>query len=151
MGRWVGGWDRSADLLGRGLLMRRFDWAVVGSTIVMLVVAAGVVVGLSGRSHSSRPAAAIIVNSPGDVVADDGLCTLREAITAANTSSPSGLRNGECRPAGGRVTIAFAVSGGGDFIVDGAVGYSFRPLGPLPDVLEHGGTPARARDRSTRD
>lgn len=39
------------------------------------------------------------VNSGGDVVADDGVCTLREAITAANTNTASGSQPGEC-PAG---------------------------------------------------
>jgi CSLREA domain-containing protein len=38
----------------------------------------------------------ITVNSPADVVADDGACTLREAITAANTNTASGASPGEC-------------------------------------------------------
>src|SRR3990172_2640606 len=41
----------------------------------------------------------ITVTSTDDVVADDGVCTLREAIIAANTNTPSGGTNGEC-PAG---------------------------------------------------
>jgi uncharacterized repeat protein (TIGR01451 family)/CSLREA domain-containing protein len=41
----------------------------------------------------------ILVNSTADVVADDGLCTLREAISAANNDAPSGASEGEC-PAG---------------------------------------------------
>lgn len=39
---------------------------------------------------ASLSAATIEVDSPVDVVADDGLCTLREAITAANTDLPQG-------------------------------------------------------------
>ena len=49
-------------------------------------------------SHSAS-AATITVNSTADVVADDGMCTLREAITAANADTPSGATPGEC-PAG---------------------------------------------------
>ena len=38
----------------------------------------------------------IITNVFTDGVADDGLCTLREAVIAANTSIPSGDKAGEC-------------------------------------------------------
>src|SRR3989304_186941 len=43
--------------------------------------------------------AAITVSDTADVVADDGFCTLREAVIAANTNLPSGGTSGEC-PAG---------------------------------------------------
>lgn len=36
------------------------------------------------------------VNSTNDVIGDDGVCTLREAIIAANTNQPSGNTTGEC-------------------------------------------------------
>src|SRR5438093_7071608 len=57
----------------------------------------------------------ITVNSTVDVAhGHDGLSTLREAINAANSNSPSGLAAGEC--AGGAInftsdTIVFTVSG----------------------------------------
>lgn len=38
----------------------------------------------------------IYVSATSDVVADDGSCTLREAIVAANTNIPSGWMSGEC-------------------------------------------------------
>src|SRR5689334_9821322 len=38
----------------------------------------------------------ITVNSTADTVANDGQCTLREAITAANTDTASGAAAGEC-------------------------------------------------------
>ena len=38
----------------------------------------------------------IVVNSTADSVADDGACTLREALIAANTDTASGLRANEC-------------------------------------------------------
>lgn len=41
-------------------------------------------------------AATLSVNSTDDLLADDGVCTLREAIIAANTDSASGLTDGEC-------------------------------------------------------
>jgi CSLREA domain-containing protein len=40
--------------------------------------------------------ATIIVTSADDVTANDDVCTLREAITAANTNAPSGDMDGEC-------------------------------------------------------
>src|SRR3990172_6675144 len=42
----------------------------------------------------------ITVNSAADVVADDGVCTLREAITAANTDAASGATPGGDRKSG---------------------------------------------------
>ena len=51
-------------------------------------------------SHvTASPSAEITVNSTADILADDGQCTLREAITAANNNTPSGISAGEC-PAG---------------------------------------------------
>ena len=41
-------------------------------------------------------AATITVNTTADVVADDGQCSLREAITAANNDAASGSTVGEC-------------------------------------------------------
>ena len=54
---------------------------------------------LSGNTGGPRRVA-IVVNSSADTVADDGVCTLREAITAANSDTASGATAGEC--AGGR-------------------------------------------------
>ena len=57
-------------------------------------------------------AATITVTGPGDTIAVDGVCTLREAIAAANTNAPSG----DC-PAGQPLptidTIAFDIPGAG--------------------------------------
>jgi LPXTG-site transpeptidase (sortase) family protein len=53
-------------------------------------------------------AAGIVVNNNGDTVADDGVCTLREAITAANTDTSSGAIVGECAAGIGADTITFA-------------------------------------------
>ncbi len=48
---------------------------------------------------ATPPAAFILVTTTDDVTANDGLCSLREAVTAANTDSPGGGAAGEC-PAG---------------------------------------------------
>ena len=56
-------------------------------------------------------AATIVVTAVGDVAANDGICTLREAITAANTNSASGMLPGECvAGVAGADTITFNVS-----------------------------------------
>ncbi len=48
----------------------------------------------------------IIVNSTADVSTDDGQCTLREAIAAANSDSASGASAGECPAGDGADVIA---------------------------------------------
>jgi CSLREA domain-containing protein len=66
---------------------------------------------LVASAVSVRPAraAAIVVNTGADNVnANDGLCSLREAITAANTNTTSGPAAGECAAGSGADTISFA-------------------------------------------
>lgn len=56
----------------------------------------------------------ITVNSAADVAGDDGQCTLREAMTSANTNTASGGMSGECAAGGaGTDTIVFNIAGGG--------------------------------------
>lgn len=56
----------------------------------------------------ARPAAVITVNTVSDVFANDGLCTLREAIQSVNTSMPVG----GCLPGGpGKDTITITATG----------------------------------------
>ncbi len=73
--------------------------------------------GTSGRAE----AATITVNTTSDVIADDGVCSLREAITAANTDTSSGGTAGECAAGSGDDTITLplgtytlAISGSGE-------------------------------------
>lgn len=54
---------------------------------------------LMGLTASSAAATTIDVTTTADVMANDGRCSLREAIAAANTDTPSGSAPGEC-PAG---------------------------------------------------
>lgn len=65
-------------------------------------------VGLAALSTVGAWAAGIVVNSAGDTVADDGECTLREAIVAANTDTASGATVGECAAGSRADTITFA-------------------------------------------
>jgi CSLREA domain-containing protein len=72
----------------------------------------------------------ITVNSVADVVANDGQCTLREAIVAANTNAASGGAGGECAAGDpfAMDTIAFDISGGGV--------HTIKPLSLLPPITE---------------
>ncbi len=55
-------------------------------------------------------AGSISVNSNLDTIANDGKCTLREAITSANTDTASGGAGGECAAGSGADTITFAAN-----------------------------------------
>ncbi|MDX6534840.1 MAG: hypothetical protein QOF68_2584, partial [Gaiellales bacterium] len=66
---------------------------------------------LTTVSASSVLAAGINVTSSADTTADDGVCTLREAITAANTDTASGALTGECAGGSGADTITFSFAG----------------------------------------
>ncbi len=55
-------------------------------------------------------AQSIEINSTADVIADDGQCTLREAIIAANTDTASGTLAGECR-AGSGTDVVYVPNG----------------------------------------
>src|SRR5258706_11118120 len=82
-------------------------------------------------SVASAHASTITVNSIADTAANDGQCTLREAITAANTNTASGGASGEC--AAGEAspavdTIAFAIPGAGV--------HTITPTSTLPSITE---------------
>jgi CSLREA domain-containing protein len=73
-----------------------------------LFLLAGLLAGflaLSG-TPAAHAAGAIIVNSDSDAVANDGLCTLREAILNANNDDQSGST--DCAAGSGADTITFA-------------------------------------------
>src|SRR4029453_8036693 len=57
----------------------------------------------------SVQAAGITVNNDADIIADDGLCTLREAIDNANSDSQPFSTSGECAAGSGTDTITFDV------------------------------------------
>ena len=65
---------------------------------LFILICMSLVVGLlDTRQAVSAAGSTIIVNSTSDVTSSsDGLCTLREAITAANSNTASGATAGEC-------------------------------------------------------
>jgi uncharacterized repeat protein (TIGR01451 family)/CSLREA domain-containing protein len=78
------------------------------------------------RTPRITRAASITVNSVADVVANDGQCTLCEAIIAANTDTASGGAAGEC------------VAGSGDDTLDLTGISGFIHLGgPLPEITSN--------------
>ena len=71
-------------------------------TAVLAVLVLLILIGTPDRAQ----AATITVNTTTDVVnATDGLCSLREAITAANTDAASGATVGECAAGSGGDTV----------------------------------------------
>jgi len=84
--------------------------------------------------------ATINVNSAADTVADDGVCTLREAVTAANTNMASGSTGNECTAgsSGALDTITFAAAlNGTPITLSGAAGDDVNLSGDL-DILDGG-------------
>lgn len=71
-------------------------------------------------------ASTIVVNSTADDQNNDGECTLREAILAANTDTASGAASGECIAGSGTDTINFAIVGAGV--------HTITPLTALPPI-----------------
>ena len=70
----------------------------------------------------------ITVNITTDTVANDGHCSLREAITAANSNTPSGAATGECPAGSGNDTV---VLDSGTYNLAGASGEDGNATGDL--------------------
>jgi CSLREA domain-containing protein len=75
------------------------------SLFLLFVAAPSAAVWAEQEDYSLEEVTTITVNSTADVIADDGQCTLREAITAANTDTASGSTAGECLAGSGADTI----------------------------------------------
>src|SRR5688500_5638755 len=71
---------------------------------VLTVLGTGML--LSFGSSSATAAGFISVSTTSDTVADGGNCSLREAITSANTDTASGATPGECAAGDGPDTIS---------------------------------------------
>ena len=78
---------------------------ISGLSVIALVALATLV----ASSNTVEAGSIITVNTPLDVVADDGLCSLREAVTAANADTASGSTTGECVAGNGADTIMIPV------------------------------------------
>ena len=86
--------------IARFLLRHRSGRLLVTGLLFLLFSAA-----ISLRLAQAQPAG-IVVNSFSDQIKSyDGVCTLREAVIAANSDRPSGSKAGECVPAHGPDTI----------------------------------------------
>lgn len=72
-----------------------------------LLAILALIVGFIGVT-SVQAAASIVVNTGADTNADDGLCSLREAITNANNDSQIYATAGECAAGSGADSITFA-------------------------------------------
>jgi CSLREA domain-containing protein len=81
------------------------SWTAVHLKYGLFVVLFLVLALFLSTSRVSQAASIIIVNSTLDVKQNDGLCTLREAIIAANSDRRSGSRPGECIAGSGDDTI----------------------------------------------
>lgn len=105
--------------------VRRMGAFAVFVPVVALVTAVSV----------AQPAGAALltVTTAADVVADDGLCSLREAIEAADTDSPSGSTSGECPAGTGADLITFGVAGpfAGGHTIDSEVTIDGGPAGAV--------------------
>jgi len=77
---------------------------IVLSAVFVLVLMTGLFVILT----SVLAASTITVTTANDVIADDGLCSLREAVIAANSDTASGSEPGECLAGNGEDTINFS-------------------------------------------
>ena len=76
-----------------------------------LLLAIGLVAGLAATPAAVLGASIIAVNTTANAFVDDGNCTLREAIFAANNDLASGVTNGECIAGSGGDSIRFDVAG----------------------------------------
>ncbi len=68
-------------------------------------------IGMLVSIDSARASGAITVTTTSDVIANDGQCSLREAIIAANTDTASGAAVDECSAGNGVDEINFVVTG----------------------------------------
>ena len=90
---------RLAVLSMNGIHNDREGNIMIKKTVVTGILLSIAITGWLMLTESPVMAVTIHVNSTEDVIADDGKCTLREAVIAANTNTGSGSVSGEC-PAG---------------------------------------------------
>lgn len=106
------------------------------SPLIIFVAVLLFVGGFVIRESHTQAAATITVNSTADDQDNDGECTLREAIIAANTDTASGVAANECVAGDGVDTIEFAIAEPADFTNGGEDGYIISPISTLPNIDE---------------
>ena len=67
-----------------------------GAALLFAAALAAGAIAAPAAAAIQQPGNTLVVNSNGDTEADDGSCTLREAITSANANTASGATAGEC-------------------------------------------------------
>jgi CSLREA domain-containing protein len=67
------------------ILHRR--WVSLGVALLVLTLGA---IGLQITAFGQSSVTTILVTTPLDIISADGLCSLREAVQAANSNLPSG-------------------------------------------------------------
>src|SRR3954454_5298916 len=95
--RWRQGRSNTRDVRRAG---RAGRWLIAA-----LVATLALAVAPAWATRVARAAAPIAVTSTADVLANDGQCTLREAVIAANTDKASGALAGECPAGSGADTV----------------------------------------------
>ena len=88
---------------------------------------AALLLGLAALANTAA-AATILVNSSLDTAANDGLCTLREAIISANNNAASGGMANECVAGAASPEIDFAIPGNADTV------HTITPTSALPPL-----------------
>ncbi len=83
-------------------LNRRFDPRLIPLMVMLFFFAAMLPSPMIGVARASST---IVANSGADRISNDGECTLREAVRAANSDSRSGSKPGECAAGDGADTI----------------------------------------------
>ncbi len=115
--------------------------AIVSVTAMTLAVGAIMVMLLP---FSAKAGTTIIVNSSSDTTVDEGECTLREAITAANSDTASGPTPGECAAGSGADTIEFNIGP-----QDGSVKTITLDSAVLPDITSQVTIDGYSQDTAT--
>jgi len=101
--------DRQHQVAPQGVLALMPPLKILATTLGAALLVLGL---LFAYASSPAWAAIITVNSlADDADGTDGECTLREAITSANTDTASGPATGECAPGSGGDEIHFALPG----------------------------------------
>ncbi len=95
-------------MIGRGYPPTRMKTRLLLATALALVA---VVVGLVWASSPAWAATITVDSLADDADGTDGECTLREAITAANTDAASGTAPGECAAGSGEDGIDIGLTG----------------------------------------
>ena len=81
---------------------RLWKWSEVSAVTLPIMFS---LLGLIGAVFQAHASTTIAVSTNSDTVANDGLCSLREAIAAANSDTAPGSSSGECPAGSGSDTI----------------------------------------------